>query len=407
MKQAAYLALAFSACTGHVEAAQLRASSLSSNGLVVERSGSSLGVASVRLHKRLRTRATAERATLPLKASLPAGSRSNHPSEYYGQIKVGTPAKEFLVLFDTGSGNLLLPSTFCQSEACVKHARFNASASSTAENIAFTSQPYTPVGVDGDLDIVNLAYGTGEASGVIVRDRICVEQTCTTMNMVSATDESDAPFARAPFDGIMGLSLTQLSEGKAFNVLDAMLESQSVKKSMFSVFLGRTSEEPSEILFGSYRSELMEEKPMWLPVLPSGYWEVALTGLTVGQAHYNFSKASVVLDTGTSLLAGPPAVINELVDKLDVASDCSNIKALPDLSFFVGSKKLILSPEDYVDRDSSNHCSLSLMTQEATSSGGDAWIFGDPFLRKYYTIFDRSNMQVGIARAKHGVLANL
>merc|ERR1719313_1602641 len=112
---------------------------------------------------------------------------------------------------------------------------------------------------------------------------------------------NSAPFARALFDGIMGLGLSQLSEGKPFNVLEAMLESNSVKTAMFSVFLGRTSEEPSEILFGAYRRELMAEEPVWLPVLPSGFWEVALSGLAINDEHYNYSSASVVLDTGTSL----------------------------------------------------------------------------------------------------------
>ena len=31
-------------------------------------------------------------------------------SEYYGQVSVGSPPQTFLVVFDTGSGNLLLPS---------------------------------------------------------------------------------------------------------------------------------------------------------------------------------------------------------------------------------------------------------------------------------------------------------
>ena len=63
--------------------------------------------------------------------------RSNQQSEYYGQVTVGSPPQSFLVVFDTGSGNLLLPSKECSDEACSSHRRYDAALSATSMQIAY------------------------------------------------------------------------------------------------------------------------------------------------------------------------------------------------------------------------------------------------------------------------------
>jgi hypothetical protein len=57
------------------------------------------------------------------------------------------------------------------------------------------------VGDGGDRDVVTITFGTGEMSGVFVKDEICVGKICTKGNFVSATEESEEPFSLVPFDG--------------------------------------------------------------------------------------------------------------------------------------------------------------------------------------------------------------
>lgn len=331
-----------------------------------------------------------------------AECKSAHASEYFGKITVGSPPQEFVVVFDTGSGNLLLPSKTCTGEACTSHKRFDASASTSAVDIAFAEEPDRPLEKGGDRDVVTITFGTGEISGVFVKDKICVGSICTHGDFVAANEESDEPFGLVPFDGIFGLGLPQMSEAPHFNMLDCMIRDKALKANMFAIFFGATDEEPSEISFGEYRKEKMASDLFWEPVTFPGYWQVKMEDITIQNQPQKLcgGVCQVAVDTGTSLMAGPTDIISALKTRLGVTSNCSNYKTLPDLGFIVGNHILNLKPDDYVDK-SEDGCDVALMTLDIPPPKGPLFIFGDPFLRKYYTVYDRERLMVGFALAAH------
>merc|ERR1719217_119578 len=210
------------------------------------------------------------------KRSRRSRSKVVHASEYYGKIAVGVPPQEFLVVFDTGSGNLLLPGKECTDEACTSHKRFDSQLSKDGIQIAFADSPDKPVEKGGDRDVVTITFGTGEMSGVFVKEKICVGAICTRGNFVSATEESDEPFSLVPFDGIFGLALPQMSEGTGFNILDCMVRDKVLKSNIFSVFFGAGDNEESEITFGEYKRSRMATELFFAPVSTPGYWQVEM-----------------------------------------------------------------------------------------------------------------------------------
>jgi len=331
-------------------------------------------------------------------------SKSVHASEYYGKISIGTPPQEFLVVFDTGSGNLLLPSKECTDEACASHKRFDSQLSKNAVQIAFADSPDKPMAKGGDRDVVTITFGTGEMSGVFVKDRICIGAICTTGNFVAATEESDEPFSLVPFDGIFGLALPQMAEAPGFSLMDCMVHDKVLKSNIFSVFFGADDNEDSEITFGEFKQSRIASSIFYAPVSTPGYWQVKMEDVTIDNQKQKLCSGKdgcqVAVDTGTSLLAGPTDIINSLIDRLSVADDCANYKRLPSLGFVVEGHVLNLLPEDYVDK-SSDGCSVALMSMDIPPPKGPLFIFGDPFLRKYYTIYDRQELRVGFALAKH------
>lgn len=334
------------------------------------------------------------------KSAMIARARASHASEYYGTVSVGTPPQNFLVVFDTGSGNLLIPSSECGDESCKSHKRYIADNSTSQHQVGF-AETDGPVGKDGDRDIVTITFGTGEMSGMFVRDKICIGDICSTANFVSATEMSDEPFSFVPFDGILGLALAGMSEAPKFNLIDAMISQKVLKNNLFAVYFGADGEQ-SEITFGSYKEELMATPIFWAPVSVPGYWQVDMADITIGNKEQLLCKdrCQAAVDTGTSLLAGPTDIIESLTNSLNVSSDCSNYATLPNLGFVVADHILNLEPSDYVDKDDTG-CTVGLMSLDVPPPKGPLFIFGDPFLRKYYTVYDREHLRVGFAVAEH------
>merc|ERR1740129_2049634 len=80
-------------------------------------------------------------------------------------------------------------------------------------------------------DSITVEFGTGEATGVVVEDIICMgpetnatvdtslwkgqdglQQGCMKMHFLAASDLSEDPFINFGFDGLLGLSLVGLSQ---------------------------------------------------------------------------------------------------------------------------------------------------------------------------------------------------
>merc|ERR1719359_430526 len=130
--------------------------------------------------------------------------------------------------------------------------------------------------------------------------------------------------------------------------------------------------------------------------------DIKVDGQSVGACSWLLGCESVV-DTGTSLLAGPPAAMNKLIAKVgNVSADCSNVNTLPKLTFNFGGHDFDLESDFYVirvkdDKSGKEQCQLGM---QGINAGVPLWILGDPFLRKYYTVWDAEQQRVGFAVAK-------
>ena len=311
-----------------------------------------------------------------------------HATQYYGEVSVGTPAQTFLVIFDSGSGQLLVPSQKCDDPACLEHKMFNASASSTAMQIGWEDEPTTPIKEDDDRDTKAISFASGEVAGQFVRDKICLGGSlCTTGDFLVMTEESDNPFKGADWDGVLGLGLA-ISDAPEFNLFELLVKDKKMNKPVFSVYLGQTMGEEAEITFGDIHEHRYEGKIKYAPISDPGYWQISMNEILLSGKSTNLcgkKGCQAVVDTGSSLLMGPEPIVKELNKMLNISDKCENFDSLPNLEFSINGFVLSLTPSDYIDHDEQT-CWLNLMSIGDTGKG-PLFVFGYPLLRKYLFLF--------------------
>ncbi|CAK0837946.1 unnamed protein product, partial [Prorocentrum cordatum] len=251
-------------------------------------------------------------------------ARVVHKTAYWGQMSLGTPPQPFKVIFDTGSGNLIVPSNTCKDPGCAPHRKYDPHATSTGASITNEKN-------EGSSEIT---FGTGQIAGDFYKE--------------------------IPFDGIMGLGFKDLSMGAGFNIVDD-LEAKGGVGGVFSFFV--SDGDDSEVTFGGYRPERLASDIIWAPVKVESWWQVEIDDITFNDLPQNLCHGAcqVAVDTGTSMLAGPSDLVEKLNQMVGAKEDCSNFNELPNLGFQIGDAVLNLRPDDYMDRSPSG-CALSLDT---------------------------------------------
>ncbi|XP_067913827.1 LOW QUALITY PROTEIN: pepsin A-like [Heterodontus francisci] len=312
---------------------------------------------------------------------------------YYGAISIGKPPQSFTVVFDTGSSNLWVPSIYCSQTACKMHHRFNPSQSSTYYS---------------NNNRLSIQYGTGSMTGILGYDTVRVSDIAVKKQEfgLSITEPGNV-FVYAKFDGILGLGYPSLAASGATPVFDNMMSQHRVQESLFSVYLSREDgQSGSEVLFGGVDPSHYTGRINWVPVTRELYWQILIDKVTINGKVVACKKGcSAIVDTGTSLLYGASKPINTIQNYIGATPNkygqydinCNNLSNMPNVVFTINGVDYPLSPTAYTLQQTYNNQKSCI--SGFGGSGGNLWILGDVFIREYYSIFDRENNRVGLARA--------
>jgi hypothetical protein len=339
--------------------------------------------------------------------------------EYVGVVEVGTPPQSFNVVYDTGSSNLWVPDTLCDdytvSPSCaVQHKYVNASSSTFNAKCSLTMRcelilPYGSGTVIGELSQDTVTVG-GLALADIDFGRVVVEP--------GPLDEWGAP----TFDGILGLAYPIIAMPLLSFLpgpFDVMESRKLLPQDLFSVYLSeKVNDTSSFVAFGEVDDDARAHFTPPLINVPQdplqaelGYWCVAVNEIKVGgKSQPGTSNVIGVVDTGTSLIAGPPDVVNPIIAQINVTSDCSNLASLPTIAFTMAlaggaARDFELTPAQYTVRlpgarkGDPDQCECGLFAFDAGEGLLPLWILGDPFIRSFFSVFDRGNNTLSFAPA--------
>eukprot|EP00742_Colponemidia_sp_Colp-10_P000226 GILJ01000254.1.p1 GENE.GILJ01000254.1~~GILJ01000254.1.p1 ORF type:complete len:416 (+),score=67.44 GILJ01000254.1:30-1250(+) len=350
---------------------------------------------------RVQTRASKD-APAPVSGTHPVGEvavgLSNiKNTQYVGRVGIGTPPQYLDVIFDTGSSNLWVASSLCQSDPCKLHARYDHTKSSS----------YVEVGYE-----VQVKFGTGNVGGFISQDDFTLGPLrIRSQSFGEISEEHGEVFMTGKFSGILGLAYPALSAYDFTPVFDSVMNQKLLIHNQFSFYFSKLPLQESALFFGGADPQYYTGNFTYIPVAKKFYWEIRMDDVSVNGVKQSLCPAQgckTVLDTGTSLVTGPSSELQILLSSVNIDFDCGNFDHLPTLTFHINGYDFPFSPEEYVllsraneDGSGPRHCKPGFMPLDVPEPRGPLWILGDLFMRKYYTMFDRENDRIGFALARH------
>jgi hypothetical protein len=198
------------------------------------------------------------------------GSGLNHipvndymDTQYFAEIRIGTPAQTFTVIPDTGSSNVWVYSGKCWSIVCLAHDTYKQSKSSTYKK-------------NGAKFV--LSYGSGNSSGFLSKDNVGFgDLKANTFDFGEVDSVAGISFLASSMDGIFGLAWDAISQGGIPTFFTAQT---TTNDRSFSFFLSHLGEE-SYIIAPGYDSEFFIGDLYYHKVVEAKYWSLKMNDMLI------------------------------------------------------------------------------------------------------------------------------
>lgn len=317
---------------------------------------------------------------------------------YIATIQIGTPPQNFNILMDSGSADFWVGSESCQSQqgTCGNHTFLGSKSSSS---FVQSNQNF------------NVTYGSGAVAGVLCQDNVNMAGLQLNNHTFGVANEESVQFSAdtVPFDGLMGLAQSILSNEKVPTPVESLASNGLISSAISSFKISRLADQlnDGQVTFGGLDpTKFVASTLITIPnVSKVGFWEGALNAITVNGQNTGMAGRTAILDTGTTLIIAPPAdtlaVMTMLGGKCDTqqctipcTSNASVALSFGNASFTIDPRDMLLLPVDV--NDPTGDCTAGI--QPGTIGTDTEWLVGDVFLKNAYLSVDTTNNQISLAK---------
>ncbi|KAJ3115851.1 hypothetical protein HK100_001221 [Physocladia obscura] len=318
---------------------------------------------------------------------------------------------------DTGSSDVWFRTAYCYSP----DSSCDVNYSNATDGSVYPETPFYFVDT----------YGSGAAAGIVGYSNVTLgglnAEILVGLSILLVEQQQ----------GLLGLAFSSLgvissSVTPYVHVSGNWFDALNLDNPVFGFYLSDYADgDYGEITLGGYDSEKYTGDITWQPLVnvtedylgnPSpGYWTFSLLpwtwsvpGTSASGAIGSSNTPYAIADTGTTLLIVPNDValgvyaalnitFNNDPDIQDYTIPCTN--NLPPFVFSYEGVDFPIPSEIYTLLAGTDSLGNDVCIPGITGGGDGIAIFGDIFLRTYYSFYDKKNIQLGFAKAVHPTTA--
>lgn len=228
--------------------------------------------------------------------------------------------------------------------------------------------------------------------------------SATGASIVQATNVNSNNFAGVKYDGWLGVAWPGLSVEHLPTIFELLAQQNTFDSHSFSFYYTKEGAAGSSLVLGGVNPKYAASSFKYYDIKDNHLWMVDVAGITFDGKSVGTSTMTAIFDSAITGILGPTKIMDTIKAYFgtDGTVDCSKINDYPDLTFTIGEDDYTFKSSDYILKvveQSTTVCVAALASFDLDPSLGDAFVFGNTFMKSFYTHFDAEDAKLGLAKA--------